>query len=183
MAANENTATTPSNTVSADEHYVIEQFLYLEAELLDDMRIAEWIDLMADDLRYVMPIRRNLGPRERKSAWTKPDELAYFDESKDNLRLRLRKLQSGAAWAEEPPSLTRHMISNIRARAVGGGEYDVRSDFLVYRCRSERQTDFLIGERHDRLRCVETAAKFEIVSRRILLDQTTFLANNLSIFL
>ncbi|MCA8276468.1 3-phenylpropionate/cinnamic acid dioxygenase subunit beta [Burkholderia sp. AU30280] len=182
MVANE-IAATRANAVSAAEHFAIEQFLFLEAELLDGRNIAAWIELMADDLRYVMPIRRNVGPRERKVEWTSPDELAYFDESKENLKLRLRKLQSGAAWAEEPPSHTRHLITNVRASAAGQGEYLVRSNFLAYRNRSERQTDYLIGERHDRLRCVDTDAGFQIVSRRILLDQTTFLANNLSFFL
>lgn len=123
------------------------------------------------------------GAARAKTEWTSPDELAYFDESKENLKLRLRKLQSGAAWAEEPPSHTRHLITNVRASAAGQGEYLVRSNFLAYRSRSERQTDYLVGERNDRLRCVDTDAGFQIVSRRILLDQTTFLANNLSFFL
>jgi hypothetical protein len=71
MVANEITATRP-NAVSAAEHFAIEQFLFLEAELLDGRNIAEWIELMADDLRYVMPIHRNVGPRERKLEWTSP---------------------------------------------------------------------------------------------------------------
>jgi chlorobenzene dioxygenase small subunit/benzene/toluene dioxygenase beta subunit len=168
---------------SADELHAISQFLYHEAELLDAQRIAEWIELMADDLTYVMPISENRGPRDRQRQWSAPDELAYFDEGKEHLRLRLRKLESGAAWAEEPQSRTRHLITNVRARRRADGDFEVRSNFLTYRNRSERQADFLVGERIDGLRSTGRGEGFEIYQRRILLDQSTYLANNLSFFL
>lgn len=161
----------------------IEQFLYHEAELLDDHRIAEWVDLMADDIRYFMPLRTTRGPRERDREYSSAHEIAYFDESKASLQLRLRKLQTGGAWAEEPPSRTRHLVTNVRI--VAGGkpdEYEVKSAFLVYRNRSERQTDIFAGERIDGLRRADTAAGFRVFNRLILLDQATLGANNLSFF-
>ena len=38
----------------------VEEFLYEEADLLDQRRYGEWLDLLADDLHYFMPMRRNV---------------------------------------------------------------------------------------------------------------------------
>lgn len=161
----------------------IEQFLYHEAELLDDRKIAEWVDLMADDIHYSMPLRTTRGPRERNLELSGAHDIAYFDESKASLQLRLRKLQTGTAWAEEPPSRTRHLVTNVRiSQGARVDEYEVKSAFLLYRNRSERQTDIFAGERTDGLRRVNAPAGFEIFRRLILLDQATLEANNLSIF-
>ena len=37
----------------------VEQFLYREARLLDSRQFRRWIDLLADDLRYWIPMRSN----------------------------------------------------------------------------------------------------------------------------
>ncbi len=47
----------------------IEDFLYLEAELLDDRKLREWLDLLTDDVRYWMPIRYN--PLDRPPSRTR----------------------------------------------------------------------------------------------------------------
>jgi 3-phenylpropionate/cinnamic acid dioxygenase small subunit len=164
--------------------YNIEQFLFLEAELLDDNQLDSWLALMTDDIHYFMPLRSNRSPRERDKEWSGPDEFAYFDDGKASLELRLRKLKTGAAWAEEPPSRTRHLITNVRVQARDiANEFEVKSNFLVYRNRSERQVDILAGERRDVLRATASEGQFKIAKRLILLDQATFLANNLSFFL
>jgi 3-phenylpropionate/cinnamic acid dioxygenase small subunit len=38
----------------------IEDFLYAEADLLDQHRFGDWLDCLADDLHYFMPMRRNV---------------------------------------------------------------------------------------------------------------------------
>lgn len=161
----------------------IEQFLYLEAELLDAGDVAQWLTLLTDDVRYVMPIRSNRNPREQHREWSGPADVALFDETKSSLTMRLRKLETGAAWAEEPRSHTRRLVTNVRIEAQADGSFRVRSNFLVYRNRAERQVDLLAGERIDVLRPTEDTAGFALADRRILLDQTTLLANNLSFFL
>ena len=161
----------------------IEQFLYFEAGLLDDHQIAEWMGLMASDIHYFMPLRSNRGPRERDREFSSVHDIAYFDESKASLDLRLRKLQTGVAWAEEPPSRTRHLVTNVRiSQLANPKEYEVKSAFLLYRNRAEHQTDIFAGERIDGLRRIESDTGFEIFKRHIHLDQSTLLANNLSIF-
>ena len=177
------TAPAPVRGVSPELQQEIEQFLYFEAGLLDDHQIAEWMDLMAKDIHYFMPLRSNRGPRERNKEYSGAHDIAYFDESKASLDLRLRKLQTGVAWAEEPPSRTRHLVTNVRISPLANpNEYEVKSAFLLYRNRAEHQTDVFAGERIDGLRRSDSAAGFEIFKRHIHLDQSTLLANNLSIF-
>jgi 3-phenylpropionate/cinnamic acid dioxygenase small subunit len=165
------------------DQQAIEQFLYFEAALLDDRQLDDWYDLLADDLRYVMPIRSTRWSRDAEREETGEADVAYFDDSKASMGLRLRRLKTGSAWAEEPPSRTRHLVTNIRILPLGNGEaFEVVSAFLVHRNRAETQTDLFAGERVDRIRRVAAPAGFQIYSRRIRLDQATLLANNISFF-
>jgi len=161
----------------------IEQFLFYEAALLDAHSLHEWFALLADDIRYVMPIRTTRSVRDDAQQYSGPRDLAYFDESKDSIGLRIRRLYTGSAWSEEPRSRTRHFVSNIRIAPLEiSGEYEATSAFLLYRNRAESQTDLFAGERIDTLRCIDSPAGFELVGRRVLIDQSTLLANNISFF-
>ena len=108
-------------------------------------------------------------------------ELAFLDETKDTLRQRVAKLATGVAWAEEPPSRTRHVITNIEAEEGGSDtEIFVSSYFMVYRTRLETKQDLFVGRREDILR--QEAGSFRIARRKILLDMTVLLSDNISIF-
>jgi 3-phenylpropionate/cinnamic acid dioxygenase small subunit len=170
----------------------VEQFLYREARLLDERRFQEWLALFTDDVRYWMVTRSNLYPRSSKAiAILNPgrnadetadeDGLAVLDETKKTLEGRVARLETGMAWAEDPPSRTRHMIANIEI--VPGHslpELEVCSNFIVYRNRSETEQDFYVGTRRDILRRVGDALR--ISSRKITLDQNVLVAKNISIF-
>jgi 3-phenylpropionate/cinnamic acid dioxygenase small subunit len=161
----------------------IEQFLYAEAALLDARGFDEWLTLLAEDLRYVMPTRRTTLRREQDREVSGPHEVALFDEDKASMTLRVGRLNTGMAWAEEPPSRTRHLVTNVRILpGEREGEYRVRCAFILYRNRLERDVDVFVGEREDLLRVADNAYGYVIASRRILLDQTTVLAANLSVF-
>ncbi len=163
--------------------HAIEQFLYYEARLLDDRRIDEWYELLADDIHYYMPTRYNRLKREADREFSGPHETALFDEDKRSIAQRIRRLHTGMAWAEDPPSRTRHLISNVMIRpGLKAGEYEVDSYYLIYRSRLEREVEMFVGSRHDLLRPVDTAAKWQIARRTIILDQATVLARNLSFF-
>jgi len=106
---------------------------------------------------------------------TGEDELAIFDETKETLGQRIARLETGMAWAEDPPSRTRHLISNIEvAPGDTGSEIQVYANFLVYRTRAETEQDFYVGARQDVLRHVDGAWK--IACRKITLDQNVLLA-------
>jgi 3-phenylpropionate/cinnamic acid dioxygenase small subunit len=171
----------------------VEQFLYREARLLDSRRFHEWLELFTDDVRYWMTGRSNRYPKSSKAITildperyveddlTRPDELALLDETKETLAARVARLDSGMAWAEDPPSRTRHIITNIEIEpSVSDSELTVYSNFIVYRSRAETEQDFYVGAREDVLRRVDGAWK--IASRRLILDQNVLTANNISVF-
>ncbi len=156
----------------------VEQFLYNEAALLDTHDYEHWVDLLAEDIHYFMPIRRTRLHRERAKEFTKPGEMAYFDDNKFLLIGRWKKFASNAAWSEDPASRTRHLITNVRITEDRGDELDVESYFHVYRTRLKYDLDTWVGRRQDVLRRHE--GSFLIAKRTILLDQTILQSGNLS---
>ena len=171
----------------------VEQFLYREARMLDNRQFHEWLELLTDDLRYWMPIRSNRypvnskaisildGSRYEESEVSSENDLALMDEDKDSLTRRIDRLDSGMAWAEDPPSRTRHIITNIEVEAGDSqDELKVYSNFFMYRTRAETEQDFYIGSREDVLR--RDNGQLRVASRKIVLDQTVLLAKNLSNF-
>jgi biphenyl 2,3-dioxygenase beta subunit len=160
----------------------VEQFYYAEAEMIDDRRFTEWLDLLADDLHYWMPVRTARMPREDEREFEGTFGAAHFDDDKYQMGQRVRKLQTGRAWSEVPNSRTRHLVTNVRVVSVGSGEYTIKSNFFVYRTRSEHYQDSFVGERVDLLRDSDNALGFLVARRRITIDQTVILANNISTF-
>tara|TARA_R110002095_G_scaffold55171_3_gene47574 strand:- start:787 stop:1362 length:576 start_codon:yes stop_codon:yes gene_type:complete len=167
----------------------IEQFFYREALLLDNLQYETWFALLDEDIRYFMPIRRNVMRRSGRARpgditeYSGNDEFAHFDEDIDAMRGRLRKLLSDFSWSENPASRTRHMVSNVIIHEGSeANTYNVCSSFIVYRNRLERQVDIFAGERHDVLRRADNEPGFKIANRTILMDQSTILSNNISIF-
>ena len=164
----------------------IEEFLYREAELLDERRYEEWLDLFTEDTHYFMPMRRNVPRNELEREFTRAGtDVNWFDEGKDTLRRRVKQILTGVHWAEEPPSRICHMISNVQLLHTSPAgptakEVGVKSRFLIYRNRVETETDFLVGKREDLLRQVD--GQWRIARRKIILDQSVLLAKNLTVF-
>ena len=161
-------------------HYEVERFYYDEAALLDSHRYEEWLALFSDDAHYFMPIRRTRTQREMDKEFTKPGEMAFFDDTKLLLAGRIAKLRTGRSWAEDPPSRTRHLITNIRVVRDEGGRLEVESNFHVYRTRLNSEETSWIGSRRDVLR--RAGGSFLIADRKIFLEQTVLLSRNLSNF-
>ena len=86
------------------------EFLYQEAELLDTGRFRDWLALMTEDLSYRMPVRVTRVGRKQKDY---SDEMEIFSDDLSSMRLRVDRLATGSAWAEDPPSRTRHLVSDI----------------------------------------------------------------------
>src|SRR5687767_10392521 len=171
-------ATDPRLVADMVRQYQVERFYYDEAALLDAHDLEHWVQLFSDDTHYFMPIRRTRLRRELDKEFTEPGEMAYFDDDKTTLLARWQKFATGAAWAEDPPSRTRHLISNVRVLDDRGEELDVESYFHLYRTRLKSEVDTWVGSRQDVLR--RHGDTFLIAKRRILLDQTVLLSRNLS---
>ena len=169
--------------MDSDLRHRVEDFFYLEAELLDEHRLREWLELFTDDIHYWMPVRHNPleRPKELSEELSRPGESYYFNDNKETLRIRVERSYSKSAWAEMPPSRTRHLISNIRIRKDDGLQFEVDSNFLVYRTRMEKDEDIFVGTRKDILRRVN--GELKIARRTILLDQAVLGAKNISVFL
>ena len=161
----------------------IEDFLYHEVELLDERKLREWLDLLTDDVRYWMPVRHNPleRPAEVSEELSKAGDAYYFNDDRKSLKIRVERVYAKNAWAEMPPSRTRHLISNVRVKNDDGNEIEVHSNFLVYRTRMDNDQDIFVGMRKDILRRVDGG--FKIARRTIILDQAVLAAKNISIFL
>jgi 3-phenylpropionate/cinnamic acid dioxygenase small subunit len=161
----------------------VEQLLYREAELLDERRYEEWLDLLTDDVRYWMPMRRNVPAEAPALEFTREGlDVNWFDEGKDTLTRRVKQIRTGVHWAEQPPSRICHMVSNVQIVAADEtrAEIEVKSRFLIYRNRVETETDVLVGKREDVLRRV--GHDWRIARRKIILDQSVLLVKNLTFF-
>jgi 3-phenylpropionate/cinnamic acid dioxygenase small subunit len=159
----------------------VEDFLYREAELLDERRYEAWLDLFTDDVRYWMPMRRNVPADELEREFTREGrDVNWFDEGKDTLTRRVKQILTGVHWAEQPPSRICHIVSNVQILDADAEVVHVKSRFLLYRNRVETETDFLVGKREDVLRRVNGG--FKIARRKIILDQSVLLAKNLTFF-
>jgi 3-phenylpropionate/cinnamic acid dioxygenase small subunit len=167
--------------------YQLEQFLYHEAELIDERRYDEWLELFSDDLVYFMPIRRNVkyGQHASSENTRQGEGISWFDEDKWTLSKRVEQIQTGLHWAEEPLSRVCHMVSNvalldIQPNADAPQDVVVKSRFLVYQNRVETETYTFVGKRTDTLRACGDS--WLITRREIVLDQSVLMAKNLSTF-
>jgi 3-phenylpropionate/cinnamic acid dioxygenase small subunit len=171
----------------------VEQFLYREARLLDERRFHDWLTLFTDDVRYWMAGRSNRYPKSSKAISIldparyveddigHEDELAILDETRETLAARVARLDTGMAWAEDPPSRTRHIVANVEVEPGDAeGEIRVYSNFIVYRSRAASEEDLYVGARQDVLRRADGAWK--IAYRKLILDQNVLSAKNVSIF-
>lgn len=163
----------------------ITEFLNREADLLDDRRFDEWLELLDDDLEYVMPMRLNVKHDEMDRSITRPgDEVCWFDEGKETLTQRVEQIQTGEHWAEEPFSRISHLVSNVRVLDVEPDPFEptrveVGCRFLVYRNRVAAETDIWVGRRTDVLKAAPEG--WRLLRRHLLLDQNVLMAKNLTV--
>ena len=165
----------------------VEDFLYAEAELLDQRQFGEWLDLLTDDLVYFMPMRRNVkfGQHAAQENTRLGQDISWFDEDKWTLSKRVEQIMTGVHWAEEPLSRLCHMVSNVQLLGAEPSMLEpahvtIKSRFLIYRNRVETETDILVGKREDTLRRVDGGWKLS--RRKIVLDQNVLMTKNLTFF-
>ncbi|EFL2338346.1 3-phenylpropionate/cinnamic acid dioxygenase subunit beta, partial [Escherichia coli] len=104
-----------------------------------------------------------------------------FNDTKDQLERRIARLETGMAWAEEPPSRTRHLISNCQISETDiPNVFAVRVNYLLYRAQKERDETFYVGTRFDKVRRLEDD-NWRLLERDIVLDQAVITSHNLSV--
>ncbi len=168
--------------VSADRHYAIQAFLFLEARLLDDEKFREWLGLLTEDIHYWLPIRENRFRNDRRPEPTPENSASVYNDRYEDLDHRVARFETGLAWIEDPPARIRRLVSNVEAEySDTEDELAVYSNILLYRNRRQDEEAWFVAARRDRLRLVN--GSWRLARRHILFDQHVILDENLSVFL
>ena len=148
----------------------VRNFLHNEARLIDEKEYEAWLDCLTEDIEYTIPTRSNQEGGE--------SDFGTLPSQHDNLhrlKKRVERLRTDYAWAEQPPTRTRHMVSNIIVtEGEGEDELDVESVLFLFVNRAdteETETTLLSARREDTLRRVD--GELKLAERRVLLDHTT----------
>ena len=168
--------------VGAPIYNEIVEFLYDEASHLDRLELLKWADMLADDLVYTVPMRLNRALADQ--AATVVRSVKHLDETKGSILGRIARLtQTKSAWAEDPPSRQRRLVTNITVNASAkADEFRVCSYLLLTRNRfNAEEYQLMSAERTDLIR--KTSAGMKLAEREVLLDQATLGMPNLAIFL
>lgn len=155
--------------IDAALQHEVEQFLFNEAALLDARRFDEWLSQFTDDALYLSPI---VPIHQTPQAIPLEQGLGIFNEDRRFLELRVARLKTRYAHAEQPPSRTRHLLTNVLISAAGNAEkLEVTANFIVFQSRLEDTEAFFVGAREDSL--IRLEAGWRIARRRILFDHRT----------
>ena len=168
----------------------IDDVLSTEAALLDERRYEEWLDFIAEDVVYFVPMQRNVevGRHAERERTREGSDMNWFEDDKWTLCKRVEQIRTGVHWAEEPFSRVTHLTTNVQVtRAVPSvdeaTEVDVNCRFVVYQNRVEYEEYFFVSKRVDTLRRTDSELGWELVRRDVTLDQNILLAKNLTVFL
>jgi 3-phenylpropionate/cinnamic acid dioxygenase small subunit len=156
----------------------IQRFLFREAALLDRRDYDGWLALTTEDLQY------RVTAAVARDAGTAPVDYAIIDENLAALKSRIDQISNPRLTrAENPPSMTRRVVSNIEAyHAERQGEFSVVSYLLAYRNRpSAPKGGFYVAVRNDILRCHDS--DWRLARRNVQLDHTTLYDGALSTLL
>jgi phthalate 3,4-dioxygenase subunit beta len=160
-------------------HLAAHQFLVEEAALLDAGDYDGWIGLICEDIRYVMPVRVTTA---RGAGFDSLIGMGHFDEDAYALRKRVQRLATDHAWTEDPPSRTRHFVTNVRTFREAPSELRVESALLLFRSRGDtREPSLISAGRTDLLR--ETPDGLRLARREITVDESVLRTQNLAVFL
>jgi len=161
-------------------HLETHRWLVEEAYILDEQRYEDWLDLIADDVHYIMPVQVTtaLG-----AGYSTSPGMAHWDENKYSLSRRVARFLTEHAWTEDPPSRLRHFVTNVRTfESDVPGEVVVDSAVLLFRSRGDGHEPAVISAgREDVLRRV--GGGLQLARRTITVDESVLRTQNLAIFL
>lgn len=159
--------------------YEVEEFLNQESRLLDEGDLDTWLTLLTEDVRYVIPVRSTRYGRATNEFSTKS---FVFNDDLYGLRMRVARLHSRFAWAEDPASRNRHFISNVFVEHEENDTLRVRSNVLLYRSRlTDPSGEIFTGERHDEIR--RTPDGLRLAKRTVYMDQTVLSLSAVTTFI
>jgi 3-phenylpropionate/cinnamic acid dioxygenase small subunit len=130
------------------------EFVYREARLADEARYAEWLALCTDDAVYWVPATTD-------PAATPGTHISHIYDNRARLESRIKLLQTGVRYSQEPASLMRRLVSNIEVTPSAAGELVVESNFLLgeLSIQAKHQMHWWIGRTTHHLRRVEDSLR------------------------
>jgi len=158
---------------AAVDRRAVEDFLYLEARLADENRYDEWAALWTEDALYWVPANMDdYDPRQH---------LSIIYDDREGIQDRVDRLKSGAAWAQEPRSRMRRVVSNFEIEPPdAGGDITVASNFVLGELRRGLQAAYFARQIH-RLR--PSPAGFKLAYKKVMLINNNEAIHNLSFIL
>ncbi len=138
----------------------VEDFLYHEAALLDEWRLKEWEELLADDATYYIPPNDDLAGGYKGT-------LYIISDDRERIRQRVIRVLDPNCHAEFPRSRLCRLITNVRIMGVEGDIVRVSANFSCYRYRRYQREFVYVGTYQFQLR--KTGDSFKIKERRVLL--------------
>ncbi len=161
--------------------FSINQFYTREARYLDELNFKKWLAGFDLGVRYWMPIVSNRIGKDVGNELTRLGDLAHFEDDHTSLTNRVKRLQTGRAWAETPPGRTNHLITNVEVMGQDVNTHQVRSQFLIYRSHMETDQEIFSGTRQDKLRA-DPETDWKIMERTIIIDHAVLTQKSLGIF-
>jgi len=135
--------------LSDAEHRAAVEFVYREARLADEARYAEWLALWTDDAVYWVPATTDPA--------ADPDKhISHIYDNRGRLETRVKLLQTGHRYSQEPASLMRRLVSNLEASPADNGELVVESNFVLAELaiQAKHELHWWVGRATHRLRRV-----------------------------
>jgi phthalate 3,4-dioxygenase subunit beta len=165
--------------IGGEDYHEVVDLLLREADALDERRHHDWLAMLTEDIRYLVPVRVTTAHSLDDSFLA---DMAHFDEDRYSLTKRVERFDTEFAWAEDPPSRTRRFVTNVRAWS-GDREDELlaRSNLLLFRSRGDvHGPDLLSARRTDLLRRVD--GELRIARREALLDESVLRTQNFAVF-
>lgn len=118
----------------------VEQFLFLQSELLDSQLWRDYLDLFADDGIYWMPAAAE------QTEWLSSPSI--FAEDRWMREVRLGRITHPNAWSQAPHWMTSHLVGNVSILRADDNEVQVRSRFHMAEYRRDKHRHFSGTYRH-----------------------------------
>lgn len=166
-------------TTTHPQHQLAADFLAREAMLLDERRFWDWFEMLDERIVYEIPVRTvtELGRDEFV-----PGSFRMRDD-KGMIQTRIKRLFTGSAWAEDPPSRTVRSVGSVLVEPTDDPDVvAVHSALLLYRHRAQDEHgDLIAARRRDRIRLTDQGPR--LLARTVILADTVLTTPNLAVFL
>lgn len=184
--------TLESLEITAEEQRALERFYFHEARLLDSRQYLQWLGLLTEDVRYIIPSRINVQVNNRDRGQEEMISIERELEGEDSLgcplreegylllMLRAERAYKINSWSENPPARTRRIVGNVELMERDGEVLSVLSNFHLYYARPGNADAMYSGQRRDTLRLQPEG--YRLARREVVLDYANIELPTLGLF-